>query len=382
LAAITGVSVSKTEAAWPFKKKTETKTERKINENSARVISALSVFEDESKDAKIIIMKKGETLAVVAGGATVKTNTSGVLTVDVEFGISVMALTVKTTANTKVFRHYDGKGSTVAEISGGDIISFNGALDTTAASLTVTADKIKDYSMQRAGANSNYGGVVSELNIEEGSDGKVGSFRLPLANQPNQPNQLGNFITVFVNATTKIASTTPGLKLSDMKNGDFVVRATGIVNTQKRELRATHIKFSTKDVFINNPMTINKIKTIKTGTSFGKCVGYCKMVLDINSKSISYIKSGWDNSSYPEVQRKIQISPKEWNSLVNALNVKKFNLLPERIGCPDCADGGAEWIEISDGKTTKKVTFEYGASISEIDSFIKKLRKLEELFQK
>jgi len=237
LVAITGVSVSKTEAAWPFQKKAETKTERKINENSARAISALSVFEGESKDAKIIIMKKGEKLAVVAGGATVKTNTSGVLTVDVEFGVSAVALTVKTTANTKVFRHYDGKGSTVAEISVGDIISFNGALDTTAASLTVTADKIKDYSMQRAGAN--YGGVVSELKIEEGSDGKVGSFKLPLVNQADK------FITVFVNATTKITSTSSSLKLSDIKNGDFVVSATGIVNTQKNELRAVHIKFST-----------------------------------------------------------------------------------------------------------------------------------------
>ena len=239
LAAITGVSVSKTEAMWPFQKKAETKTERKVNDNSARAISALSVFEGESKDAKIIIMKKGETLAVVAGGATVKTNTSGILTVDVRFGISAVALTVTTTADTKVFRHYDGKGSTVAEISAGDIISFNGSLDTTAASLTVAASKIKNYSLQRSGASAGYSGVVSELKIEEGSDGKVGNFRLPLA------NQLGNFITVFVNPTTKITSTSPGLKLSDMKNGDFVVSATGIVNTQKNELRAVHIKFST-----------------------------------------------------------------------------------------------------------------------------------------
>jgi len=245
LAAITGVSISKTEAAWPFQKKAETKTERKVNDNSARAISALSVFEGESKDAKLSIMKEGKALAVVAGGATVKTNTSGILTVDVRFGISAVALTVTTTADTKVFRHYDGKGSTVAEISAGDIISFNGSLDTTAASLTVAASKIKNYSLQRSGASAGYGGVVSELNIKEGSDGKVGNFRLPLANQPSK------FIIVFVNPTTKITSTSPGLKLSDMKNGDFVVSATGIVNTQKRELRATHIKFSTKDVFID-----------------------------------------------------------------------------------------------------------------------------------
>ena len=115
---------------------------------------------------------------------------------------------------------------------------------------------------------------------------------------------------------------------------------------------------------------------IKTGTSFGECGGYCKMEFVINSKNIIYIKSSWDNSSYPEVKKEILISSDEWNSLVGNLDVKKFNLLPERIGCPDCADGGAEWIEISDGKATKKVTFEYGASISGIDPFVKKLREI------
>ena len=239
LAAITGVSVSKTEAAWPFNKKAETKTERKVNVNSASIaaVRALRVFEGESKDAKLTIMKKGEDFIVVAGGATVKTNTSGILNVNVGFGVSAVALTVVTTADTKVFRHYDGHGSTVADISAGDIISFNGSLDTTAASLTVTANKIKDYSLQKVDAD--YGGVVSELNIEEGSDGKVGNFKLPLANQS------GKFITVFANANTKIASASPGLKLSDMKNGDFVISATGIVNTQKSELRAGSIRFST-----------------------------------------------------------------------------------------------------------------------------------------
>jgi len=114
---------------------------------------------------------------------------------------------------------------------------------------------------------------------------------------------------------------------------------------------------------------------IKTGTSFGECGGYCKMEFVINSKNIIYIKSGW-NKSYPEVKKEISISPDEWSNLVGTLDVKKFNLLPEIIGCPDCADGGAEWIEIFDGKAVKKVTFEYGTSISGIDPFVKKLRDI------
>jgi hypothetical protein len=29
------------------------------------------------------------------------------------------------------------------------------------------------------------------------------------------------------------------------------------------------------------------------------------------------------------------------------------------IGCPDCADGGAEWLELGFEKEVKRVTFEY-----------------------
>ncbi len=127
----------------------------------------------------------------------------------------------------------------------------------------------------------------------------------------------------------------------------------------------------------NNPVAPNKatIETIKTGTSFGMCAGYCVTELVINSKSIIYIRSGDER---PEVKNEISLPPDKWNVLVNALDIKKFNLLPEKIGCPDCADGGAEWIEINDGKTIKKVTFEYGASISEIDPLRKILSEVRE----
>ena len=205
------------EAAWFFSKKVEKSAETNTSANSAAV--GKTAFGGESKEAKLTIMKKGEDLATIVGGAKVISNTAGVLTTEVIFGLSKVNLIVKTDTETKVFRAYDGKGSVVAEISTDDIISLDGILDTTATSLTVTAKKIKDYSMQAAGAN--YSGVVSTLTITENTDGKVGSFKLPLANQSNK------FVTVFVSATTKIASTSKDLKLSDMKDGDFVVGARG-----------------------------------------------------------------------------------------------------------------------------------------------------------
>ncbi|MAG02813.1 hypothetical protein CMI42_05740 [Candidatus Pacearchaeota archaeon] len=118
---------------------------------------------------------------------------------------------------------------------------------------------------------------------------------------------------------------------------------------------------------------------IKTGTSFGECLGYCEEDITIVKENIVFHKNGrGQDDLFPEVTEEVPISPEQWNALLNSLDLEKFSSLDDVIGCPDCADGGAEWIEIDNGETTKKVTFEYGDSISEIDSFILSLRKIRE----
>ena len=53
--------------------------------------------------------------------------------------------------------------------------------------------------------------------------------------------------------------------------------------------------------------------------------------------------------------------------------------MPETIGCPDCADGGAEWIEIKLANGEKhKVTFEYMNAPSAFKNYISGLRGLLE----
>jgi hypothetical protein len=58
------------------------------------------------------------------------------------------------------------------------------------------------------------------------------------------------------------------------------------------------------------------------------------------------------------------------------LNINDFFDLPTTIGCPDCADGGAEWIEIElvDGGK-HKVTFEYRHEPEKVKDYIIKLRE-------
>ena len=51
-------------------------------------------------------------------------------------------------------------------------------------------------------------------------------------------------------------------------------------------------------------------------------------------------------------------------------------MLDDRIGCPDCADGGAEWIEIDSMDGVKRVTFENGQTVNGIEPLVEKLRQL------
>ena len=48
------------------------------------------------------------------------------------------------------------------------------------------------------------------------------------------------------------------------------------------------------------------------------------------------------------------------------------------IGCPDCTDGGAEWIEVIQNGQSKKITFEYGDTLETINPLINMLRDIFE----
>jgi hypothetical protein len=52
--------------------------------------------------------------------------------------------------------------------------------------------------------------------------------------------------------------------------------------------------------------------------------------------------------------------------------------LYNRIGCPDCADGGAEWIQVDWIDESKRVTFENGRMVEGIEKLIEKLRQMRE----
>lgn len=115
------------------------------------------------------------------------------------------------------------------------------------------------------------------------------------------------------------------------------------------------------------------IQRIEYGTSFGECFGYCNRDIAITPDKILFTKSGWIDSLQTRQCSK-EIPSKEFFAFTDKIDLNDFKKLKEVIGCPDCNDGGAEWIRIITSDSSKKVTFEYGNEPDALKSLIHILR--------
>lgn len=241
LAVVFGVS-NTTNAFWGFSKKAnkaEVKSEQAENNMAA---AAQYAFKGESKDVKLAINKEGSNMKAIAGGAKIKTlpNTDGVLTAEVAFGTgSVFNFNIKTDTNTKVYRHYQGENqkesqviSSLSDIKVNDIVSVEGVLDLTVSDgFTITASKIKDYSMQ--GKDVNYTGTIDGDPIDASS-----TFTLAVSGTGN--------VTVIASEATKIFIDGKQKAFVDLDRGMFVTSAKGIANTNVKTLAVREIRVDTR----------------------------------------------------------------------------------------------------------------------------------------
>lgn len=119
---------------------------------------------------------------------------------------------------------------------------------------------------------------------------------------------------------------------------------------------------------------------IRSGTSYGFCIGYCQRELTLIGTSAQYVMRD-NRKELPEKTCSGTISGEEWNALTSKVNFTTFQQQPERIGCPDCADGGAEFVEIESGGKKYRVTFEANKTIPGFDELVLALRKKREAFK-
>ena len=126
----------------------------------------------------------------------------------------------------------------------------------------------------------------------------------------------------------------------------------------------------------------NGAHRILYGTTSGECIGYCTKELEIAGRHVTFIATGLKaGRSIPPVRQSLDLTTDELRALERLKKNSSIASLPERVGCPDCNDGGAEWIELPLGaRQVKRVTFEKGNPPSELRDLSLWLGKLQEGF--
>lgn len=126
-------------------------------------------------------------------------------------------------------------------------------------------------------------------------------------------------------------------------------------------------------------MKPSAVTKVASTTSFGMCAGYCKTTLEISEKEAVLTREAWGRgagANLPLQRFATPLSAQEWQDIAAAAEAAKIDALPERIGCPDCADGGAESLTIVATKGTKTITFDHGAAIAEAQPLLDLVRAL------
>jgi hypothetical protein len=82
----------------------------------------------------------------------------------------------------------------------------------------------------------------------------------------------------------------------------------------------------------------------------------------------------------PVVQRRA-LDGALWTRAQEALDADALRALPDVVGCPDCADGGAESVAVAFGDGgSAEVKFEHGDDVQGITELVKVLRELRQSF--
>ncbi len=145
-------------------------------------------------------------------------------------------------------------------------------------------------------------------------------------------------------------------------NGDGILNILDIVNIV--------------DLILNPQTSIQ----INSGTSYGECWGYCVFELELDNSNALFTASSWGSwyDEFLDLLLEDNLSQEAWQQLVTLIDFEYFQSLDDVYGCPDCADGGAEFIEIIYDGVAKQVTFDAYTEIDGIQELTILLRDLRD----
>ena len=109
------------------------------------------------------------------------------------------------------------------------------------------------------------------------------------------------------------------------------------------------------------------------------CVGYCTTRLEVTEARAILVREargGRGASDQPDQRFAASLTPNEWREIAQLAARADLSDLPPVIGCPDCADGGAESLTITRGESSRTITFDHGADIADAQPLLQRLREL------
>lgn len=121
------------------------------------------------------------------------------------------------------------------------------------------------------------------------------------------------------------------------------------------------------------------IRSISSGLSFGRCRGYCQQAVNITLNPLQLVavkQPNFAQATYPVLRQQHSYSSSQWDELVSLVNAEALTSSADTIGCPGCADGGIEWVQVNWADGVKRVTFESGATIEGLQALIEKMQQM------
>jgi hypothetical protein len=125
-------------------------------------------------------------------------------------------------------------------------------------------------------------------------------------------------------------------------------------------------------------MASGGVTKVVSTTSFGMCVGYCKTRLELMAGKAVLVREpgGRGEPTLPVERKEEALNASEWDEIARLAAAAKIESLPEVIGCPDCADGGAESLSIVGTGRNKTISFDHGANIKEAQPLLDRVRAI------
>ncbi|MEZ5957422.1 MAG: hypothetical protein R3C27_09465 [Hyphomonadaceae bacterium] len=126
----------------------------------------------------------------------------------------------------------------------------------------------------------------------------------------------------------------------------------------------------------------SQITRVVSTTSFGMCLGYCSTRLEITEGQAVLIREARGGRGaprdLPEQRYTTPLTAAEWQDIQRLSASVDFEVLPETIGCPDCADGGAEGLTVAGPSGAESVSLEFGASVPQAQPLLNRVRAIRD----